>query len=61
MTFFITLNEQALNTLEIFKLKINNNNNKINIKRNQMIKTMIVLYYKLLFKCRQQNYKRYKF
>ena len=51
MTFFITLNEQAINTLKIFKSKINNNN-KINIKRNQMIKTMIILYFKLLFKCR---------
>ena len=51
MTFFITLNEQAINTLKIFKSKINNNN-KINIKRNQMIKTMIILYFKLLFKCK---------
>ena len=49
MTFFITLDEQAINTLEIFKSKINNND-KINIKRNQMIKTMIILYYKLLLK-----------
>ncbi len=48
---FLVLSKQNINILDTFENKIQIHNTKIDLKRNQIIKTMTILYYDLLIKC----------